>query len=99
MNEKTATQVDQENYERRLGRIKQERFWQHPETLPEAIAKHYCSMALLALDLGKLLTMRRELGSNVDLDYLITTSCQQIMKAHLSDLGSEIVSPFNYQPQ
>jgi uncharacterized protein YukJ len=61
---------------------------QYPNTQAEAVARHYCSMIHIALDLKNMVELKRSShGPEKDLDDLIAITLMKIKEAHLTDLG------------
>jgi len=86
---KTASQV---RYEKAVQEMAKERFWKHPETLPEAIAKHYCAHAMIALELAQLIKLRRsQWRHDPEVNKLIEHMAEQIKTNHVHDFGTELI--------
>jgi len=81
-------------YEKHLAELAHRRFYQHPETEPHAIAKHYAAHALLALRLLDYIDAREEAywsGGDVrTFDDAILHAVQLIKTNHLADFGIQL---------
>jgi len=98
-----AQQATEQRYEAMVAEMRNGQLWQHPESVPEAIAKHYCAHAIVALQLLKLCDMRRNMKYSLtiteqqlnDCDSAIKELTEIIKRGHLSDFGTTITSQSN----
>ena len=92
----SAPQEHAANYEKHLAELRQRFFYQHPETLPQAIAKHYTAHAIIALQLLELIDLKENQkfaepsAMAENLDDAIDHCVQQIRTNHLLDFGTPL---------
>ncbi len=66
---------------------------EHPEIQAEIIARHYASLATVALNLLQLIEARRYLENAVEMDKCIEFFVEQIKTHHWQDLGIKLEWP------
>ena len=69
---------------------KYHRLQAHPHLRAEAIADHYSKLATVAMELRKLVEMRRYHGASPEGDRAIEHLTEEFVKHHLTDFGIEL---------
>ena len=62
----------------------------YPDQQAEAIAKHYAAHATIALQILKMVELRRQAGAYLDHDLIILRLVEVIKKNHWHDFGIEL---------
>lgn len=88
MNEQTSATALR--YQAAIKAMKHEQFFKHPQTQAEVIATHYCSLAILSLNLLEMIKLRHHLQGSEQLDIVIEHHIGEIKRHHLNDFGIEL---------
>lgn len=89
------TSASAARYEAAVKAMRQERFMLHPETQAEAIANHYVTLAMLAIQTLEMIKVKEHgprlgYGEKSPLDDAIEHNIQTIKRAHAYDFGIEL---------
>lgn len=95
MNADTASQSSS-RYEAMKSAEKFHRLQAHPHLQAEAIADHYSKLAVMSMELRKLVDMRRYSGGSSEMDRCIERLTKEFVGQHREDFGIELSwSPTN----